>query len=208
MKSGICKVCASTQECRRVSSGDILCLKHRRQFYKTGSVLERNTRDKNDYIVKDAVVYMSLYNREHELVGTTLFDEKDLEQVSKHKWGMHKRNGYVFTNRLDKESGKYKYQSLHRFLTNFQGLTDHVNENKLDNRRCNLRVATPSQNIANRKKNKGVYYNKSFDRWVAYITVDYRQIYLGCFEKEEDATCKRRDAEVDYFGSFAPKRLD
>lgn len=73
-------------------------------------------------------------------------------------------------------------------------VVDHKNRNRLDNRRSNLRVVSTADNNRNVKPRaksgyKGVYRNpgSSTRPWVAKITVDYRQVYLGSFATRKDA---------------------
>lgn len=92
---------------------------------------------------------------------------------------------------------------------------DHINGDKLDNRKSNLRVVTPQINQVNRKKlskaNKsgvrGVdrYSMTSKNPWRAQITVNHRNIYLGLYPTIEAATAARRAAEVEYFGEECPR---
>ena len=64
---------------------------------------------------------------------------------------------------------------------------DHINHNKTDNRVSELRIATHQQQQWNKKESKGYYWHKQNKKWMAYIGVDGKLIYLGCFAKEEDA---------------------
>ncbi len=71
---------------------------------------------------------------------------------------------------------------------------DHINRNGLDNRRGNLRIATPAQNVYNRglQDNNtsgfmGVVWNQSCKKWQAQIKVANRLKYLGVFINKEDA---------------------
>ncbi len=101
---------------------------------------------------------------------------------------------------------RYKLTYLHhRILPAKKGITvDHVNNNKLDNRIENLRYATYAQNNTN-KKAKG--FKRSGNGWTAYIQVNGTPIYLGYFANEQDAIRVRREAEIKYFGEFAPIRI-
>lgn len=84
---------------------------------------------------------------------------------------------------------------------------DHANGNPSDNRICNLRLATPSQNIANSKKKPGSSKFKGVSRkqgrWYARVRVNYRHIYLGYFDTEEEAHAAYVAAAVHHFGQFA-----
>jgi len=90
---------------------------------------------------------------------------------------------------------------------------DHKDQNPLNNRKNNFRECTKYENAANRslfKNNKsgftGVYFKRSNNKWVAQITVQNNQIYLGQFENKTDAIKTRLKAEVEYFGEFAPQK--
>lgn len=96
---------------------------------------------------------------------------------------------------------KRKQYLIHRIIytmhnnVNIDGLLiDHKNNNGLDNRIENLRVATELQNTYNVKKQinttskyKGVSWHIQANKWQARIRINGKQISLGCFEKEEDA---------------------
>ena len=98
-------------------------------------------------------------------------------------------------------------------------MVDHINEIKDDNRLENLRWVNNSENQQNittlRKSNTsgcvGVESKKGSSTgihwaWGAKITLMGKRIELGYFKKYEDAVQARRDAEIKYFGEFAPKR--
>jgi len=87
---------------------------------------------------------------------------------------------------------------------------DHINRNKLDNRRENLRVATNSQNTANASRSKsntsgykGVTWDKNRGKWIAQIKVDGKHKHLGRYETSKEAYTAYCNAAVEYFGEFA-----
>lgn len=87
---------------------------------------------------------------------------------------------------------------------------DHIDCNPLNNRWSNLRAATSFLNMRNRKmqKNntsgiKGVHWNKADERWKASITVDGKQIYLGYFQKKDDAAAAVNAVRPLLHGDFA-----
>ena len=86
---------------------------------------------------------------------------------------------------------------------------DHVNGDNCDNRLVNLRLATHSQNMRNRKVHKQSRWKvagvkKHHRRWHAHITVDHITYQLGSFATIQQAAEARRQAEIKYFGQFAP----
>jgi hypothetical protein len=88
---------------------------------------------------------------------------------------------------------------------------DHINGNKLDNRRANLRRATLSQNGRNKRNTGGasefigVYFNPSVGRFRAYSSIDGQQVHLGWFADEERAARARDEFVVTHgLALFAP----
>lgn len=108
-------------------------------------------------------------------------------------------------------NGKYLY--LHRLVNKTpDGIeTDHKNRNPFDNRRCNLRNATQTQNRGNMEKFKGTYSSKfkgiswhmRSKKWIASIRVKNKLHHLGYFITEADAAAAYDKAALVYFGEFA-----
>jgi hypothetical protein len=102
---------------------------------------------------------------------------------------------------------------MHRFIINapFGVQIDHINGNKLDNRRSNIRMATVQKNAFNRKKPKGkctsqykgVFKRKDLNKWETRIKINNKSIYLGTFVDEVDAAKAYNQAARKYFGEFA-----
>lgn len=87
---------------------------------------------------------------------------------------------------------------------------DHININKSDNRICNLREASNSENqmntparISGQHKSKGVGFAKHMGKWVARITTDGNRQFLGYFDRKEDAVSAYADAAHRQHGKFA-----
>lgn len=86
---------------------------------------------------------------------------------------------------------------------------DHINGDKWDNRKCNLRIVTHADNTKNRKLDKrnksgytGVKETKT-GTWNAQIYCDGKCINLGTYKTKEEAVKARKAGEEKYFGKFA-----
>lgn len=145
--------------------------------------------------------------------GRAIVDKDVTHVLEKYKWHV-KKDGYMYRNASTEElkKGMPRSIAMHRQLMGFpKGKTvDHINHNKLDNRLCNLRVATYTNNQANRRKlkrtsskYKGVRYHQRDGVWHAYITVEGRQKHLGTFKSEKGAAQAYNNAAKDLFGEYA-----
>lgn len=138
-----------------------------------------------------------------------VIDEADWPAVS--KLTLYRgTNGYVYFSVW--KDGKSHPRTLHGLLTRPPrgSHTDHINGDKLDNRRGNLRVVTPSRNQVNRKRlnrnnTSGVRgVARAFGKWRAQITVNRKNHHLGLFASKEEAIAARREAELEHYGEFCP----
>lgn len=93
-------------------------------------------------------------------------------------------------------------------MTNTEAPTviDHINGDPFDNRWKNLRAATVSQNAFNRTGIKGYTWDRNLSKWKAQMTVNYRNIFLGSFDSEEEAHSAYLTACEKYQGSFAERK--
>lgn len=87
---------------------------------------------------------------------------------------------------------------------------DHINQVKDDNRWCNLRPATKSQNCSNvglRSHNTSgtlcVSWSKRSRKWLVSLTKDKKKIYIGMFDDFELAELVAGEAREHYHGEFA-----
>lgn len=115
-----------------------------------------------------------------------LIDKKDYEKVSPYCWSKQK-NGYIVT-----DSPVIGRVSLHRFLMNPPtGLVvDHINHDRTDNRKANLRITTVLVNSRNRAKEPvGISVKKCGSN--TYYSVNIKRQYGGCFKTYEEAKAVR-----------------
>ena len=138
----------------------------------------------------------------------TLVDDEDFEYLNSFKWYICNK-GYVV--RLDPYENRRQIR-LHRVVVdNPTGQSvDHINRDKLDNRKSNLRVVTDWQNRVNRIKYKnnqsgykGVYFRSNRNHWCALMNFKGKEIYLGSFENPEKAAMAYNEAAKKYHGEYA-----
>jgi len=138
-----------------------------------------------------------------------IVDDEDFEYLNRWKWhintkGYAVRKVYIGSghkNRVGKNF--YIHTLVNKTPDNMQ--TDHINRNKLDNRKVNLRTVDNQKNHFNMplfKNNKsgyaGVCWFKRDGNWHAQITLNYKKIHLGYFNNLVDAVAARKDAERKY----------
>jgi hypothetical protein len=132
-----------------------------------------------------------------------LVSDEDFLVLSQWTWCVS-GNGYA--HRSVNINGRKSTVKMHRTVIHApKGFDiDHINGNKLDNRRENLRIASRSLNMHNVPKRvtntsgyKGVTWHKAANKWCAQIMINYKNHYLGLFENIEEAVRARRKKEVD-----------
>lgn len=133
------------------------------------------------------------------------FDIEDYDKIKDYCWCEGKR-GYPVA-RVDG-----KVVPMHKLIVNYH-ICDHINRNPFDNRKNNLRAAEHRENDRNRSLLSsstsgvtGVSWDKYRQKWRAYIKVDDNWMQLGRFMDKDDAIRARLEAEVKYFGEFAPQK--
>jgi len=86
---------------------------------------------------------------------------------------------------------------------------DHINHNKLDNRKVNLRLCTNTQNQFNSTKIKGavpfkgVFYRKDRNKYTSRIRIGGERLHLGMFDTAEEAYQAYKEAALKYHKEFA-----
>jgi hypothetical protein len=127
-----------------------------------------------------------------------IIDARDFDLVSRHRWMLLRgHNGKIYAYASVTAGSVYMHRLIAGTPDGYE--TDHVNGDGLDNRRSNLRPATPSQNRANMWKPrrpdgsrhssqyKGVSWDKARLKWMAKIARDGGHRNLGRYESEVDA---------------------
>jgi hypothetical protein len=146
--------------------------------------------------------------------GVALVDDADYELVSQYRWHIrnsshHKRGFYAVTN-IRRDGGVRTGLTMHRLILPEYLRVDHIDGSGLNNQRSNLRPATNSQNMANRRPNlgtsspyKGVWWDSKGACWRAEIQAAKVRHHLGIFTFEVDAAHAYDAAAIELFGEYA-----
>ncbi|WP_368859199.1 HNH endonuclease [Cohnella sp. GbtcB17] len=138
-----------------------------------------------------------------------IVDDEDFKWLSQFSWCYH-QSGYAM--RGARVNGRNQTYRMHRQIMDAQAGTeiDHINGNRLDNRKSNLRVTDRQQNSFNTRSRKGSLSNYKgvgwFARdgkWRARIMLDRKEIHLGLFDTEHEAAEAYNREAVRLFGQYA-----
>jgi hypothetical protein len=190
-----CEVCGRMWRKKLIADGKVVCNKHYKQFKKFGffrDTSSRTQRDKNNITIDGDVAYIDLYDKQYNVIAKAIIDATDVDKIKNIKWRLN-HNGYVVNN-------SHTSIFLHRRILGVETMVDHKNNNRLDNRKSNLRITTQSTNQMN-VKYSGVYPHN--DKWIAKIKLNQKQVHLGVFAYEEEAKYARWFAEQILFKEFA-----
>lgn len=134
-----------------------------------------------------------------------MVDKCDFDKLSQYKWYLSKV-GYAA--RGETIDGKRKTIYMHRQIlqTPEDKEVDHINKNKLNNCRDNIRECSRRQNNANRKlksKTGFIGVEKKGNKYRAYIKGVAKRISIGYFENLTDAAKAYNQEAIKLFGEFA-----
>lgn len=158
--------------------------------YKTGK------RKENEYEKNGKFTFMKLEGTDKKVI----FDTDMLPILEKYYWKLNS-HGYVCSFTDPKNKGIRMHQLI---IGEHNGdVIDHINRNRLDNRKENLRVTTYEVNAYNRTMRKDNKYNckgirKENNKYRVQIVKNGKNIHLGYFDTLEDAIKARKDAEKIY----------
>jgi hypothetical protein len=121
--------------------------------------------------------------------GDLIIDDEDWDKIKHFKLSTNKGYARGYT--------KQKTYFIHRIVLNAPKnmQVDHINNNRLDNKKSNLRLVNNKQNNENRKGAystsktgiRGVCWYKSHKKWRAVIMSNYKQVYNKLFDSQEEA---------------------
>jgi len=130
----------------------------------------------------------------------TQFDSCFLELVKKYQWYCDS-NGYIRTHIRKSDGGGYLF--MHQLICFGSRMSkhkihvDHIDRNKLNNTKKNLRLCTAFENSCNRASNKtgcvGVYYDKRRNKYYSQVWFNDKRKTLGLYDTKEEANVARQN---------------
>ena len=134
----------------------------------------------NKFEINGDVIIVELSNTKNKMVC----DVSDWNKLKEYCW-YENTNGYA----------RSRIGYFHKVVceVEYPFIVDHINRNKLDNRRMNLRKVTRQQNALNTDAT-GISWNKNAKKWSASIMIDGKHVHLGLFDQKE----KARNARLEY----------
>lgn len=160
------------------------------------------------YKLKDGCKGANQYNKDiiTEICDCALVDDEDFDECMKYRWVKSKGYAKAYI-------GKRRYILIHRIIMHEKKgeVIHHIDHNKLNNQKSNLRFCSHKENIRNQVKQKrntsskykGVTFHKKLNKWQSSINVDKKYKYIGIFDLELDAAKAYNEAAIKYFGEFA-----
>jgi hypothetical protein len=143
-----------------------------------------------------------------------LVDDEVFEMINKKRWyATHFGYASRKSTKKEKANGAPSVTYMHRQITNAgkEKDVDHINGNRLDNRKENLRVCSRSENLRNQKRKspsktsvyKGVCLVKNTQKWRSYIYYDEKAHHLGTFDSETKAALAYNKSALEHYGEYA-----
>lgn len=166
------------------------------------------------HVVRGSTFFMKIIKIKSPKYGEfdVKVDDEDFDRLSKFKWHINKHvcTGTFYTSK--KPTVSCKYMSMHRHLMNpaDDEEVDHIDLDKLNNQKSNLRIATHAQNNMNKNLQsnstsgfKGVHYRLDRKKYECYIWVDKKKIHAPYFKTAIEAAKKYNEMALKYHGEFA-----
>lgn len=149
----------------------------------------------------------------HLKTSDFLFSIEDLHLIKSRNSWYEDKDGYLVCGYY--YAGRFQVSRFHRLVMRAKPgqCVDHINKNRKDNRRHNLRCCSFNENDRNRGVYStntsgvtGVFFDKERNQWHASISFNCRRFYIGRYHSKDDAIRARLNKEVELFGEYAPQR--
>ena len=180
---------------------EFYCDRHYRQMLKHGHIIKTRC-DPNEIVLIGKYAEIILNDINNKEIEKAKIDLEDIEKIKNFKWFYDKKSGYVCTHYVN------NVYHLHQIILGDN--YDHIDRNKLNNLKENLRPITKSRNMMNsnistRNKTgvKGVSWDKSRNKWTSHIRKDNKTINIGRFSSFDEAVKQRMIIEAKLFNIYS-----
>lgn len=177
--------CCSVEGCNNPVKYKGLCNRHYLQMKRHGCIVQTF----NDYSkinIYDNYAEILITDKKNNIINKAIIDIEDVSKCEHYRWTITSA-GYVVTYKNNKQI------LLHQLILPKKcnnTVIDHINQNKFDNRKCNLRETTYSLNTHNRNNfvnPKGIYFNNTEKLWRVEFTYKNKKYYFGRYKEKEQA---------------------
>jgi len=201
-----CTICGDNIGIHRLH-GIPYCKRHFLQMIRHGKILESTIYDRNEIVVVDDYAIIKIKNVKQEPKVESIIDIEDIDKIKDYKW--YVSYGYCVTKAIDHNTG---IDIANVIFNDFDNKYDHINHNRLDNRKVNLRPVTSHQNAMNMGKKhtntSGVTgvakESPKLNKWMARLMYQYKTKWLGSYDTFEEAVHARLKGEIKYYGEYSP----
>jgi hypothetical protein len=139
----------------------------------------------NKYIIKNGYAELIISSKKYGLF-TTFVDIEDVDLLKPYTWFIQNYNSKTIAAKINK-----KRIYIHRFIMNCPSdkVIDHVNHNRVDNRKCNLKICTQKENMNNLLPNckRGKYIFQIGNKFRVRVPKNGKNLHLGYFDTLEQA---------------------
>jgi hypothetical protein len=146
---------------------------------------------------------------------TATVSAEDFDYINQWKWSYDAHNDCAVRSQFIRRDGKKQISRTILMHSLIMGTpkgkdTDHINGDRLDNRRHNLRICTHKENQrnmglskANKSGYKGVSWDNKYSKWVTRIRTSEKYMHVGYFKDRLSAAKAYNEAAKKYHGEFA-----
>lgn len=150
----------------------------------------------NKFIIKNYYAELTIISKKYGII-TTFIDVDDVEKLRGHSWFITDYKNKTISTKINKKNIK-----LHRFITNCPNgmVVDHINHNRLDNRKRNLRICTVKENNNNLLPNckHGKYIFEHRNKFQVKVPKNGKNMHLGTFATFDEA----KQIVINYINSL------
>lgn len=212
-----CEVCGDKGYYNK-KSDKILCPKHYMQFKRHNIFIEQTRFARNKHEINGDTCKVYFNDKQGNIYGHFIIDTEDYEKIKDYKWfSKEKGVGHVLSSNIYNIS-KSTHVRVHNIIMGIdvthkgEYVIDHIDNNPLNNRKCNLRRTSDSQNGMNKRiqsnNSTGVVgvVSKSSDNtspWIPQIKKDGKMIRLGTRYTFDEAVKVRLKAEATMFNEHS-----